>query len=177
LTWFLLLTHCKNKPKAATNDAMSFHLFSPSILILFMTALVTLDGPGQTEERPKPSRPHVGMRGALAQIPVEDGHLDKNMRLAEEAAAQAARQKVDLLNLPEAADWGWLYQQARRDALPVPGKYTDFLAALAKRHYVWVSASCLEREGDKVYNSAVIIDRTGRIVLKHRSIRSSAVWV
>jgi len=37
---------------------------------------------------------------------VEDGKLEHNMRLAEEAAARAAEQKVDLLNLPEAADWG-----------------------------------------------------------------------
>jgi len=75
--------------------------------------------------------PHVGLRVALAQLPVEDGNLDQNMRLAQEAAGEAARQKADFLNLPEAADWGWLYQQARRDALPIPGKYTDFLAALA----------------------------------------------
>ena len=76
-------------------------------------------------------QPHAGLRVALAQLPIEDGNLDHNMRLAEEAATEAARQKADFLNLPEAADWGWLYQQARRDALPIPGKYTDFLAALA----------------------------------------------
>jgi N-carbamoylputrescine amidase len=35
---------------------------------------------------------------------------------------------------------------------------------------MWISAGCLEKDGDKVYNSAVIIDRTGRIVLKHRKI-------
>jgi len=115
-------------------------------------------------------QPHAGLRVALAQLPIEDGNLEQNMRLAEEAAGEAAQQKVDFLNLPEAADWGWLYQQARRDALPVPGKYTDFLAALARRHRMWVSAGCLEKDGDKVYNSAVIIDRTGRIVLKHRKI-------
>ena len=115
-------------------------------------------------------QPHAGLRVALAQLPIEDGNLDHNMRLAEEAAREAARHKADFLNLPEAADWGWLYQQARRDALPVPGKYTDFLAALARRHRMWVSAGCLEKDGDKVYNSAVIIDRTGRIVLKHRKI-------
>ena len=73
----------------------------------------------------------MGLRVALAQLPVEDGNLDQNMRLAQDAAGEAARQKVDFLNLPEPADWGWLYQQARRDALPIPGKYTDFLAALA----------------------------------------------
>lgn len=118
------------------------------------------------------ARPHGGLRVALAQIPVDDGNLERNMRLAEEAAGQAANQKADLLNLPEAADWGWLYQQARRDALPIPGKYTDFLAGLAKKHLMWVSAGCLERDGDKVYNSAVILDRTGRIVLKHRKINT-----
>jgi predicted amidohydrolase len=119
-----------------------------------------------------PARPHGGLRVALAQIPVEDGNLEHNMRLAEEAARQAASQKADLLNLPEAADWGWLYQQARRDALPIPGKYTDFLAGLAKQHRMWVSAGCLEKDGEKVYNSAVILDRTGRILLKHRKINT-----
>jgi N-carbamoylputrescine amidase len=125
----------------------------------------------QPADRP-PGRPHGELRVALAQIPVEDGNLEQNMHLAEEAARQAASQKADLLNLPEAADWGWLYQQARRDALPIPGKYTDFLAGLAKRHRMWVSAGCLEKDGEKVYNSAVILERTGRIVLKHRKINT-----
>jgi N-carbamoylputrescine amidase len=107
---------------------------------------------------------------ALAQIPIEDGNLEQNMRLAADAARGAARQHVDFLNLPEAADWGWLYQQARRDALSIPGKYTDWLADLARQHHLWISAGCLERDGQKVYNSAVIIDRAGRIVLKHRKI-------
>jgi N-carbamoylputrescine amidase len=59
---------------------------------------------------------------------------------------------------------------ARRDAFTIPGKYTDFLAGLATRYRMWLSAGCLERDGDKVYNSAVIIDRNGRIQLKHRKI-------
>jgi len=109
---------------------------------------------------------------ALAQIPVEDGNLEQNMRLAEEAARRAASEKADLLNLPEAADWGWLYQQARRDALTIPGRYTDFLAGLAKEHRIWISAGCLERDGERVYNSAVILDRGGNIVLKHRKINT-----
>ena len=113
---------------------------------------------------------HAGLRVGLAQLPIEDGDSDRNMRLAEEAAGEAARQRVDFLNLPEAADWGWLYQMARRDAFSIPGKYTDFLAGLATRYRMWVSAGCLERDGDKVYNSAVIIDRSGTIQLKHRKI-------
>jgi N-carbamoylputrescine amidase len=110
------------------------------------------------------------VRVALAQLPIEDGNFEQNMRLAEAAASQAAALQAEFLNLPEAADWGWLYQQARRDALPIPGKYTDFLAGLARRHHLWISAGCLERDGDKVYNSAVILDAMGSIVLKHRKI-------
>jgi predicted amidohydrolase len=106
----------------------------------------------------------------MAQLPVEDGDLEKNMRLAESAALDAARHGVDLLNLPEAADLGWLHQEARRDAMPIPGKYTNFLSELARRHRMWISAGCLEKESDKVYNSAVIIDRSGRIAHQHRKI-------
>ena len=135
-----------------------------------MTAASLGAAPAEPDATQPLGHPHPGLRVALAQLPIEDGNQDQNMRLAEEAARQATEQKADFLNLPEAADWGWLYQQARRDALPIPGKYTDFLAALAKRHKMWVSAGCLEKDGDKVYNSAVIIDRTGRIVLKHRKI-------
>jgi len=112
------------------------------------------------------------LRVALAQIPVEDGDPARNMRLAKAAAREASRHGVDLFCLPEAADYGWLYQQARRDALPIPGRYTDFLAELAVRYEMWISGGCLEKDGNKVYNSAIIIDRRGRIVLKHRKIKT-----
>jgi predicted amidohydrolase len=119
------------------------------------------------------SHPHPALRVAMAQLALEDGDLHHNMQLAESAAADAARAKADLLCLPEAADFGWLHQEARRDALPIPGPYTDFLAMLARRHRTWVSAGCLERAaGGRVYNSAVIIDRGGAIVLRHRKIHT-----
>jgi N-carbamoylputrescine amidase len=140
-------------------------------LMLITASQLHAESADQPAGRPS-AHPHGGLRVALAQIPVEDGNLEHNMRLAEEAARQAASQKADLLNQPEAADWGWLYQQARRDALPIPGKYTDFLAGLAKQHRMWVSAGCLEKDGEEVYDSAVILDRTGRILLKHRKINT-----
>src|SRR5947209_2215368 len=83
--------------------------------------------------------PHPGFRVALAQIPIEDGNLAQNIELAKAAAAEAKRQDVQFLNFPEASDWGWLYQHARRDAFPIPGVYTDFLADLARGHQIWIS--------------------------------------
>jgi N-carbamoylputrescine amidase len=119
---------------------------------------------------------HPALRVALAQLPIEDGDLEFNMALAVSAAEEAARRNVDFLNLPEAADWGWLHQRARADALPIPGKYSELLGELARRHRLWISAGCLEQAAGKVYNSAVVIDRDGRIVLKHRKIDTLA-WL
>jgi len=116
--------------------------------------------------------PHPGLRAAMAQLRVEDGDVTGNMRRAEEAVREAAAKGADLICIPEAADYGWLYQQARRDAFPIPGPYTDFLSELARELGVWISAGCLEKDGDKTYNSAVIINRRGRIVLKHRKINT-----
>ncbi len=143
-----------------------------AVCLMLMSALRFYTGFPDQPVGGASARAHGRLRVALAQLPVEDGNLEYNMRLAEEAARQAAGEKADLLNLPEAADWGWLYQQARRDALPIPGRYTDFLAGLAKQHRIWISAGCLERDGERVYNSAVILDRAGRIVLKHRKINT-----
>ena len=112
----------------------------------------------------------------MAQLAIQDGDLEVNMQAAAQAAQDAAHARVDFLALPEAADWGWLHQEARRDALPIPGKYTDFLGELARQHGIWISAGCLEREGDKVYNAAVIVNRDGQIVLKHRKIDTLA-WL
>lgn len=109
---------------------------------------------------------------ALAQLALEDGELAKNMELAWAAAREAASRGADLLCLPEAADFGWLHQQARRDALPVPGRYTEFLAGLARRHKMWICGGCLERDEERVYNAALLMDRAGRILLKHRKIHT-----
>lgn len=130
-----------------------------------------------TQKSPPPGqRQHNGLRVALAQLPLEDGNLDHNMSLAEAAADHSARRHTDFLSFPEAADWGWLHQQARRDALPIPGKYTNFLGDLARRYNLWISAGCLEKDGNYVYNAAVILDRRGRIVLKHRKI-DTLTWL
>lgn len=115
---------------------------------------------------------HPALRIALAQIDLDDGNLHRNMEIAAEAAADADRHRPDLFCLPEAVDFGWLHQQGRRDALPIPGPYTDFLASLARRHNCWICGGCLEKDGAGVYNSAVILDRSGRIVHRHRKIRT-----
>jgi predicted amidohydrolase len=54
------------------------------------------------------------------------------------------------------------------DALPIPGPATAALSERARRHRIWVCAGLSEREGDRIYNSAVLIDRNGHLVGKYR---------
>lgn len=112
------------------------------------------------------------LRVAVVQMDVVDGDLAANMKTAEKDIRKAAAMKADIVCLPEVVDYGWLYQQARSDAFPIPGKYSDFISDLARKLNIWISVGCLEKFGDKTYNSAILVDRSGNIVLKHRKINT-----
>ncbi len=53
-------------------------------------------------------------------------------------------------------------------AVPVPGPLTDRMAAIAKKYSMYIIAPIYEEEGARVYNTAVIFDRQGNIMGKHR---------
>jgi predicted amidohydrolase len=115
---------------------------------------------------------HPSILVAMVQMNLIDGNPMENMKRAKQGIEKAVRMKADLICLPEAADLGWLCQKARSMAYPIPGKYTDYLSALARKHHVYISAGCLEKDGEKTYNSAILIDRSGKIILKHRKINT-----
>ena len=53
----------------------------------------------------------------------------------------------------------------------VPGPSTDAMASLASAFNVNVAFGMLERDGQRLYNTAVLIDREGQIVGKHRKMQ------
>ena len=53
-------------------------------------------------------------------------------------------------------------------AVPVPGKLTDMIAAIAKRYNMYIIAPIYEEDAGKIYNTAVVFDRNGNIIGKHR---------
>jgi predicted amidohydrolase len=53
---------------------------------------------------------------------------------------------------------------------PVPGPTTSFLGRLAKKHGMYIAAGLLERDGDTVYNTAVLMDRNGELFGKYRKV-------
>jgi predicted amidohydrolase len=53
-------------------------------------------------------------------------------------------------------------------AVPVPGALTSKLAEIAEKYNMYIIAPLYEAEGGKIFNTAVIFDRKGKIIGKHR---------
>jgi predicted amidohydrolase len=102
---------------------------------------------------------------------VVGGNRAVNLTHAGDMIAEAARNGADLILLPEAMDLGWTDPSALTEAEPVPeGKTCAFLADRAKKHGVYICSGLIEKDGDKVYNSAVLINPNGKLILLHRKI-------
>lgn len=78
--------------------------------------------------------------------------------------------KPDLVCLPECAFTGYLYEEGdfRRFAEPIPGPTVEEMARVAQKHQVYLCFGLLERTSKGVYNSAVLLDRQGRVLHIHR---------
>ena len=98
-------------------------------------------------------------------------NLATMLRLAEAAVAAGA----ELVLFPEAALTGLVNRDEPAYDLPlgetIPGPATAVLGAFAKEHRIWLAAGLLEREGDCLYDSAVLLGPDGAIRLSYRRIQ------
>ncbi len=97
-----------------------------------------------------------------------NANLTKMLRMASEAAKRGA----ELVLFPEAALTGLINDDDPIHDLPlgqpIPGPATDALAALAHRQGIWLAIGLLERDGERLYDSAVLLTPTGELVRYRR---------
>ena len=110
------------------------------------------------------------LRVALGQMLVIPGAAEANLARAEAMIGEAAQQGAQVILLPEALDLGWTAATAQTMAEPLPGPRAARLSAAARAHGMVVAAGLTERDGTRIYNSAVLIDADGCIVGTHRKI-------
>ena len=111
------------------------------------------------------------VRLAMAQMLVEAGNKQANLDRAVQRIEEAAGNGAHIILLPEAMDLGWTHSSALTEAGPVPGGSTfKKLARAAKRNKIYVCAGIIEKDGNNIYNSAVLINSKGELVLKHRKL-------
>jgi len=107
---------------------------------------------------------------AMCQIFCLAGDKRGNFVRIENAIRQAKEAGTDIACLPEAALLGWVNPEAHERACAVPGADSDRLCKLAKDLGIYLCVGLAEKDGKCLYDSALLIDRAGQILLKHRKI-------
>jgi predicted amidohydrolase len=93
-----------------------------------------------------------------------------NLKLWCRQIDTAGKLGLDIVCLGEAITLVGTGRTVKDCAQPIPGPVTMQLADAARRNRIWVVAGVTERSGDVVYNTAVLLDRKGRIAGKYRKV-------
>ncbi|MDG3002439.1 carbon-nitrogen hydrolase family protein [Paludisphaera mucosa] len=93
---------------------------------------------------------------------------EDNRRMYAPLVAEAARRKADLVVLGETLTYPGLGLKYHEAAEPVPGPSTEYFGRLAKEHGLYLVPGLLERDGNLVYNVAVLIGPDGALIGKYR---------
>lgn len=106
----------------------------------------------------------------MGQMFVEGGKIEENLERAEGMIHEASRRDCDIIVLPECLDAGWTHPSACKLAKEIHGDTSRRLCQAARNNRMMVVAGLTERDNSRIYNSAILVDETGKIVLKHRKI-------
>ena len=80
-------------------------------------------------------------------------------------------QRAQVVVLPEAMTTGWTDSSTAKLADEIPtGETCRFLGQLAAKHRLFLCSGIVERNEDRVFNSAVLLGPDGRLLLHHRKI-------
>ncbi|MCY3022846.1 MAG: carbon-nitrogen hydrolase family protein [Planctomycetota bacterium] len=93
---------------------------------------------------------------------------EKNLDLWCEQIDAAGKLHLDAVCLGEDILAVGTGRNLRDLAEPIPGPTSERLAAVARRNQLWVVAGLSEREGPRAYNTAILLDREGRLAGKYR---------
>jgi len=116
------------------------------------------------------------LRVAVCQILCLDGDREGNFRRIEYALDDAAAAHADIAAFPESVILGWENPDAHRRATPIPGADSDRIAALARKYGLTISIGLDEKDGERLYDAAILVDKTGKIRWKHRKLNVLA-WL
>jgi predicted amidohydrolase len=84
--------------------------------------------------------------------------------------ARAVPQNADVILLPEGISVVGTPNTYVEVSEPVPGPTTKALGEVARARKAWIVAGIYEREGNAVYNTAVLLNREGELAGKYRKV-------
>ena len=110
---------------------------------------------------------------AVTQLKCKLSDVEVNLRRMRDLAQKAGRKRVDVLCFPELVTTGYSLGQKWIDlAEPIPGPTTEKLGQIASDLGSYLIAGMSERDpqSDRVFDSAVLIDRGGEVAGVYRKV-------
>jgi hypothetical protein len=98
------------------------------------------------------------------------GSAAEALRRCIEVVDKNVHGKTDVIVLGVMLTWAGTRGPYQEVAEPVPGPSTARLGELARARKTYVVAGLIERDGVAIYNTAVLIDREGRLAGKYRKV-------
>jgi predicted amidohydrolase len=120
-------------------------------------------------ETPKPA-PRMVRMATIKFRPAGTASSMENLEKFSKYIADAAARKADIVCLPEEVTLVGTGQNWMSANEPVPGPSTEYLGKLAKKYHLYIVAGILEKAGDVVYNTAVLLDRKGKLAGKYHKL-------
>src|ERR1039458_240149 len=113
---------------------------------------------------------YAKVRVAVCQILVIDGDREGNFRRVEYALQAAHDAHADIATFPESSVLGWENPDAPKLATPIPGTDSERIADLARKYGLMSSIGLDERSGELLYDSAILVDKTGKLLWRYRKL-------
>jgi predicted amidohydrolase len=149
-------------PSGARHALIELHLrWAPNARVEWSLASL------EPSEPPAPRRVRIA---AVHYMPKGGMSAMDSCKQFEPLLADAARERAELVVLPETITCtgnGLTYAEA---AEPIPGPSTDYFAKLAKKHEQYIVVGLVEREAPLIYNTAVLIGPDGSLIGKYRKV-------
>lgn len=114
--------------------------------------------------------PRIARLAAVHLRPAQGRTTADKLPQFEGAIAEAARQKADLVLLPETLTFYGTGRPLAECAEAIPGPSTAYFGGLAMRHNLYIVAGLVERDGALIYNTAALIGPDGALAGKYRKV-------
>ena len=107
---------------------------------------------------------------SLNLMPQKTGSAEASVAEFVKGIAKSVPAKTDLIVLPEGITVVGTGKKYADVAETIPGPTTKTLGAVARERKSYIAAGIYEREGQAIYNTAVLIDREGRVAGRYRKV-------
>jgi predicted amidohydrolase len=115
-------------------------------------------------------RPRLVRIGSVSLRPQQTGGKEGSLNAFLKALDEVAAGNPDIVCLGEGITLVGHNASYSSLAEPVPGPTTERLGAKSRQYRMYIVAGLFERDGDVLYNTAVLIDRQGKVAGKYRKV-------